>query len=153
MLRDVRLAIRSLANTPLFTAVALVTLGLGLGATTAVFTVVNGVLLVPLPVPHSERLLSLRDSNPPQFPTFSVAPGNYLAWQRESTTFESMGAAATNFFVFIGAGHPERLRVDRVTASVFTTLDVAPLVGRYFAHDEDRPGGHAVTVIEGHFQI
>jgi putative ABC transport system permease protein len=147
MLRDVRLAIRSLANTPLFTAAALTALALGLGTTAAVFSVVNGVLLEPLPVPDPDRLIYLRDSNPPQFPTFSVSPGNYLAWQRQSRSFDSLGASVTNFHVLTGAGEPERLRVDRATASLFTTLSVAPILGRYFAPDEDRPGGNPVVVI------
>jgi putative ABC transport system permease protein len=147
MLSDVRLAIRSLVHTPVFALVAIATLALGLGATTAVFSVVHGVLLEPLPVENPSQLIQLRDSNPPQFPTFSVSPGNYLAWQREARSFESMGASATNFFTLTGAGEPERLRVDRATASLFAAIGVTPVVGRFFAPDEDRPGGTSVVVL------
>ena len=88
-------AVRQLLKKPGFSLLVIFALALGLGANTAVFSVVNGVLLKPLPFEASENLVIIRDTKLPQFPEFSVSPGNFLDWQKQSTAFESMAAGAT----------------------------------------------------------
>ena len=92
---DFRLAVRGLLKSPIFTIVTIGTLALGLGATTAIFSVVHSVLLNPLPLDDPDRVLYIRESKLPQFPTFSASPGNFLTWRRDTTSFASMGAFAT----------------------------------------------------------
>lgn len=147
MLRDLRLAVRGLRKNPVFSVVAITTLALGLGATTAIFSVVHGVLLSPLPIADPDRVIYLRESRLPQFPSFSVSPGNFLTWRREAKTFESMAAIGTSFQILTGSGEPERLRGDRATAELFPLLGVSPIVGRFFLPEEDRPGAPLVTVL------
>ena len=147
MLHDLRLAFRGLWKSPGLAIVAVATLAIGLGSTTAVFSVVYGVLLRPLPMGDPDRVVYLRETRLPQFPSFSVSPGNFLAWRRESTTFEAMAATASAAFILTGSGEPERLPGARVTADLFPLLAVPPTLGRYFRLDEDRPGGDPVVVI------
>jgi putative ABC transport system permease protein len=146
-MHDARLALRALRQNPIFTCVAMTTLALGLGATTAIFSVVNAVLLEPLPIKDPDRVMFLRESRLPQFPSFSISPGNFLTWRREAKTFEAMGAATGGFLILTGQGDPERLRADRVTGDMFPMLGVTPIAGRYFLHSEDQPGGENVTVL------
>ena len=108
MLHDFALALRALRRNPIFSLVALTTLALGLGAATAIFSVVDGVLLQPLPIADADRVIVLRESRLPQFPSFSVSPGNFLTWRREARTFETMGA--------IG-GHPRSFSPGRAIRS------------------------------------
>src|SRR5215208_1112535 len=147
MLHDLALALRALRQNPVFTLVALTTLALGLGATTAIFSVVDGVLLKPLPIANPDRVILLRESRLPQFPAFSVSPGNFLTWRREAKTFETMAAIGGSSLILTGLGDPERLRGDRVTAELFPLLAVPPIAGRYFLPSEDKPGANAVTVL------
>ena len=93
MRHDLALALRALRQNVIFALVALTTLALGLGATTAIFSVVNAVLLKPLPIAEPDRVMFLRESRLPQFPSFSVSPGNFLTWRRETKTFDAMAAA------------------------------------------------------------
>jgi putative ABC transport system permease protein len=93
MRHDLALALRALRQNVIFALVALTTLALGLGATTAIFSVVNAVLLKPLPIAEPDRVMFLRESRLPQFPSFSVSPGNSLTWRRETKTFDAMAAA------------------------------------------------------------
>jgi len=146
-MHDARLALRALRQNPVFTLVALTTLALGLGATTAIFSVVNAVLLEPLSIAEPSRVMYLRESRLPQFPSFSISPGNYLTWRRETKTFETMGAATSSFLILTGHGDPERLRADRVTSEMFPMLGASPVAGRYFLPSEDKPGGDAVAVL------
>ena len=139
MLHDLRLAFRGLWKSPGFAIVAVATLAIGLGSTTAVFSVVYGVLLRPLPMGDPDRVVYLRETRLPQFPSFSVSPGNFLTWRRETTTFEAMAATASAAFILTGSGEPERLPGARVTADLFPLLGVPPTLGRYFRPDEDRP--------------
>jgi putative ABC transport system permease protein len=148
--RDLRYGLRVLRKSPAFTLIALLTLTLGLGINCAIFTVVNAVLLRPLPYPNSERLVLVQRHFPEiTFPTTSVT--KFLFWREHSRDFESMTAYG---FAFSGsgvnltdAGEPEHLRSLRVSADFFRTLGVQPVLGRSFTEDEDRPGGPNAVVL------
>jgi len=150
LFKDVRYALRSLLRRPAFTAIAVITLALGIGANTAIFSVVQGVLLQPLPYPESERLVSLRQSNvttSPAQPDAQIAPGNFLEWQRQNTSFSSLAAYRTVSYNLTGDGNPERLLAGRVSVGLFTLLGVQPVWGRDFVTEEDQPGREKVVVI------
>ncbi|HXK02571.1 MAG TPA: ABC transporter permease [Verrucomicrobiae bacterium] len=143
--QDLRYGVRLLRKAPGFAAVALVALALGIGATTAIFSVVDAVLLKPLPFRDPERLLVIWEKNPTlnKMKLF-VAPANFLAWQRQSRTIESMAALQDVSVNLTGGpnGHvdPEEVRGERVSATLFPLLGVQPVVGRTFREDEDQPG-------------
>src|SRR5687767_492440 len=150
LFKDVRYALRSLLRRPAFTAIAVITLALGIGANTAIFSVVQGVLLQPLPYPESERLVSLRQSNvttSPAQPDAQIAPGNFLEWQRQNTSFSSLAAYRTVSYNLTGDGNPERLLAGRVSVGLFKLLGVQPVWGRDFVTEEDQPGREKVVVI------
>jgi putative ABC transport system permease protein len=149
--RDVRYAVRVLAGNPGFAAAALVVLALGIGANTAIFTVVNSLLLRPLPFREPERLVRVWHT-PPQasFPgrkQFAVSAANYLDWQRQQHVFESMSIQNFRPFTLTGQGEPEQLQAQAVSAGYFETLGVPPLVGRWFTPDEDQPGRNQVVIL------
>src|SRR5687768_4435545 len=156
LFKDVRYALRSLLRRPAFTAIAVITLALGIGANTAIFSVVQGVLLQPLPYPESERLVSLRQSNvttSPAQPDAQIAPGNFLEWQRQNTSFSSLAAYRTVSYNLTGEGNPERLLAGRVSAGLFKLLGAQPILGRDFHAEEDQPGREKVVLIgEGLWQ-
>ena len=143
--QDLRYGVRLLRKAPGFAAVALVALALGIGATTAIFSVVDAVLLKPLPFRDPERLLVIWEKNPTLNKVkLFVAPANFLAWQRQSRTTETMAALQDVSVNLTGGpnGHvdPEELRGERVSATLFPLLGVQPVVGRTFREDEDQPG-------------
>ena len=150
--QDLRYGLRRLGKTPAFTAVALLTLALGMGANTGMFSVVDTVLLKPLPFRDAERLLVIWEKNPSQnrYRMF-VAPANFLAWQNESRAVERMAAVQEARLNLTGGpnGHidPEELKVERVTAGLFPLLGVQPELGRAFRPDEDRPGRANVVLL------
>jgi putative ABC transport system permease protein len=151
---DVRYGIRSLGKAPAFTTVALLTLGLGMGAATAIFSVVDTVLLKPLPFRDAERLLVIWEKNPSQDRyRMSVAPANFLAWQKQSRSVEQMAAIVDTRINLTGGpnGHidPEEVKCERVSASLFPLLGVEPRPGRTFRPEEDLPG-HANFVLLSH---
>jgi putative ABC transport system permease protein len=143
--RDLRHGARLLWKAPGFSAVALVTLALGMGATSAIFSVVDAVLLKPLPFRDPQRLLVLWEGNPAQnLEKMFVAPGNFLEWRNESGALEAL-AAIHDFSINLTAGpnghiDPEELMAERVSASLFPLLGVQPVVGRAFLPEEDQPG-------------
>jgi putative ABC transport system permease protein len=144
--RDLRFAVRGLCRSPGFTAVALLTLALGIGATSAIFSVVDGVLLRPLPYADPDRIVTaLHGGRSP------VAPANYLDWRAQSRAYDSTAAAQAwgpqREATLYGRGRPEALRGLRVTADLFQVLGVAPLHGRTFAPGEDQPGAPATVVL------
>src|SRR5687768_9572077 len=156
LFKDVRFALRSLLRRPAFTAIAVITLALGIGANTAIFSVVHGVLLQPLPYPESEQLVSLRQSNvtiSPAQPDAQIAPGNFLEWQRQNTSFASLAAYRTVSYNLTGDGNPERLLAGRVSFGLFKLLGAQPVLGRDFLAEEDQPGRDKVVLIsEGLWQ-
>ena len=136
-MRDLRYAIRVLLARPGFSAVAILTLALGIGANTAIFTVVNAVLLRPLPFrdPHQLVLLIERTS---QFPIVTTSWQNYVDWRDQSRSFEAVAAVRSLTMTLTGQGEPDRLAAKMVTASLLPALGVSPSIGRVFAADEDR---------------
>jgi putative ABC transport system permease protein len=146
MIQDLRFGVRMLMKQPGFTLIAVLTLALGIGANTAIFSVVNGVLLKSLPFPKSDQLLALSETSK-EVPVMSVAYPNYLDWRAQQTVFEDLAARYIAGGVLTGAGEPERVFGRWVTASFFSTLGVKPQIGRFFNEEEDRPGAEALIVL------
>lgn len=140
--RDVGFGFRQLRKNPGFTAIAVIALALGIGANTAIFSVVDSVLLRPLPYADYDRLAVVlhRGNNP-------VAPANFYDWQAQSRSFESMGAAEMWGPNLTNVDSPEHLNALRVTSEIFPMLGAKPLMGRVFTADEVKPGNEHVTVI------
>ncbi|MGC2829125.1 MAG: ABC transporter permease [Candidatus Acidiferrum sp.] len=145
LLQDVRYAFRLLAKNPGFTAIAILTLALGIGANTAIFSVVNGVLLRPLPFRDPSRLVLIAEKS--SFPVISTSYENYMDWRDQSHSFESMEATRGGAITLTGAGEPERLNVQMATAGLFPMLGINPHIGRTFLPEEDRAGGTPVVLL------
>ena len=146
MLRDARYALRHLAKAPGFTFVAILTLALGIGATTAIFSVVNGVLLRPLPYAEPDRLVRVHEIVP-RFGRFAVAPATFMDWRRQSETLEHVAAYMTDSDTFSGPEGPERVPGAQVSADLFAVLGVQAALGRTFRGEEDMPGRDDVIVL------
>ncbi|HWS87833.1 MAG TPA: ABC transporter permease [Pyrinomonadaceae bacterium] len=144
--QDMRYGARMLWKKPGFTAVVLLTLALGIGANAALFSVVNGVLLNPLPFPQPEQLVSLHQSKP-NFDTGAIPYPNFQDWQKENQTFSAMAVSRGASFALLGAGEAERVSGRRCSANIFTVLGVEPALGRNFAPGEDEPGAEPVVII------
>jgi putative ABC transport system permease protein len=152
LLKDIRHGLRSLLRQPAFTIVAVITLALGIGANTAIFSLVNAVLLRALPFQNPEQLVSVGTSAG-QGGLPGLAGFQYLASKEKSNSFDGLAAYTDNNFNLIGNGEPERISCAQVTASLFTTLGVQPIVGRTFLPEEDRSGqNHVAVVSEGFWQ-
>jgi predicted permease len=146
LFHDLRYALRMLRHNPGFTAAAVIVLALGIGANTALFSVVNAVLLRPLPYPHPEQLVTLRESKP-NFATGSISLPNFLDWQKDNRTFASMAALrGGRSLVLSGLGDAEQLNAVMLTCGFFEQLAVSPLIGRTFTQDEEKIGA-APTVL------
>jgi predicted permease len=149
-LQDVRYALRGFRKSPGFTAAVLLVLALGIGANTAIFTVVNSVLLRPLPFAEPERLVMVWHTPPqtsfPGMTQFAVSAANYLDWKARQRVFERMALYRYRSFTLTGRGRPEQLHALGVEAGFFETLGVRPLAGRWFLPQEDRPGGHVAIL-------
>ena len=146
LLQDVRYGLRMLRKSPGFTGVAVLTLALGIGANTAIFSVVNGVLLKPLPYAQPEQLVALYQRTP-HFAEASIPYPNFLDWQRENRSFSAMGAYRHEDFNLTGIKEPLRLKGEMVSASFFPLLGIKPVVGRTFMESEDLLGGAPVALI------
>lgn len=148
LLKDIRYAIRSLLRQPGFTAVAIITLALGIGANTAIFSVVNAVLLRPLQFHDPDRLVMVwEDATFAGFPRNTPAPANYVDWKTQGQSFKDLAAVANRSFNLTGDGEPERISAFAVTGNFFPLLGVQPLRGRWFTPEEDQPGSHKVVVL------
>jgi putative ABC transport system permease protein len=146
--QDIRFGFRTLLRSPPTSAVALLTLALGIGANTAIFSVVNGVLLEPLPYPDPDALVVVLESNPGLgFPRFSVSPPNFDDWRHQNQVFESMAAISRGRFNLTGGDRPEAVPGEQVTPELFRVLGVQPVLGRGFLPEEGRPGGPRVAVL------
>src|SRR5208282_1063370 len=148
--QDIRYALRTLAKSPGFTVVALATLALAIGANTALFSVVNGVLLNPLPYPHPEELVRLHESKV-NFATGSISYLNFRDWQRDNQTFSAMALSRSNSANLTGIGQPERVTIQFVTSDYFAILGVKPALGRLFAPGEDEIGRAPIALISEGF--
>ena len=152
--QDIRYAWRVLRKSPGFSAVAVLVLALGIGANTAIFSVVNAVLLQPLPFDQPDRLVQLYHVPPqasfPGISLFAVSPANFLDWRSQAHSFEGMSAYGFGGYTLTGTGHPESIRTMAVTNGFFSILHAEPLLGRVFLESEDQPGHeHEVVLSDG----
>lgn len=148
LLRDTNYALRGIRRTPAFAMTVILTLAVGIGGNTAIFSVVDQVLLRPLPYPAGDRLVTIYEagSSSPR-DHFSVSPANWLDWQRDSRTFQGFAAWTTFSSTLTGVGEPVRVRTQLVSAEFFPLLGVRPLLGRTIAEDDDRPDAPLVAVL------
>jgi predicted permease len=144
--QDLRYAVRMLAKSPMFTAIAVLTLALGIGGNTAIFSVVNAVLLKPLPYSNPNQLAILSEKSP-EFPEMSVAYPNFEEWRDQSQTFAQMAAFRAESFSLAAGGKAEHVRAREASASFLTLLGVHPLLGRNFLPEEDRAGAAPVAIL------
>jgi putative ABC transport system permease protein len=147
LLQDIRYAGRRLRRTPGFTTIAVLTLALGIGANTAIFTVINAVLLKPLPFDDPGKLVLLSERILPQFPILSVSYLNYKDWREQSKSFRGVSAVQNLQMTLTGQGDPERLPAQRANANLFDVLGVKAVKGRTFLAQEDAPGAAGVALI------
>ena len=147
--QDLRYGLRTLIKNPGFTIVAVIALALGIGANSAIFSVVNAVLLRPLPYKNPDQLVVIwENATHLGFPKDTPSPANFLDWRQQSSLFEGMAAFAERSFNLTGVGEPERLDGRRVSANLFEMLGVKPIVGRTFVPQEDQPGAKVVLLNE-----
>jgi putative ABC transport system permease protein len=155
LIQDIRYALRQLRKNPAFAAVAVLTLALGIGANSAIFSVVNGVLLRPLPYKDPNRLVRVWHVPPsksfPGIATFSVSAANFLDWQSQNHVFEQMTIYRYKGFTLTGSEKPEQLDAGAVSSTFFSTLGVQPLLGRVFLPEEDHPGKANVVILSHKF--
>jgi putative ABC transport system permease protein len=146
--KDIRYGMRSLLKYPGFTAVAAITLALGIGANTSIFSLVNAVLLRPLTFAEPDRLMQVfEDASAIGFPRGDVASGNYADWKRQQAVFDDMAALTPRSFSLTGEGDPERILAHAVTSNFFPLLGIQPALGRNFSAEEDKPGAGKATVV------
>jgi putative ABC transport system permease protein len=152
LVSDLRSGIRTLVRNPGFSAAAVLLLALGIGTNTAIFSVVDAVLLRPLPYQDSSRIMQIWHVPPaksfPGMTLFSVSPANYLDWQRQNHSFEEMAAYGGTSFNVGGKERPEAIQGAAVAPGFFSILWVHPLLGRTFSQEEDHPGRSHVGIIE-----
>jgi putative ABC transport system permease protein len=144
--QDLRYGLRMLRKNPGFTAIAVLTLALGIGANTAIFSVVNALLLRPYPYKDQDRLVWLWETKLPDIPRGSPSPANFLDWQKQNTVFEQLEAINVNDYNLIGDGNPERIRGMVITHGFLSMLGIRPQIGRDFFPDDDRPGHGNVAI-------
>ena len=153
MFRDLKLGFRALLRNPGFGLTVTLTLALGIGATTALFTVVNAVLLDPLPFPASRQLVQVWRSELPALTYGSASYPRYLDWRREQRAFSELGALAPRAVTVAGADAPERVNGAVASASFFKVVGAPPAVGRWIDAEHDKPGGARVVVISHAYSI
>jgi predicted permease len=148
LIRDVRFALRTMARKPGFTAIAIIIMALGIGANTAIFSLVRAVLLRPLPFANPDQLVMVwEDAAFIGFPKNTPAPANYADWKARNEVFDDMAAMTERDFNLTGDGEPEKVYAYAVTASFFPLLGVEPLLGRVLTPEDDRPEAIKVVVI------
>src|SRR5256714_2519762 len=151
--QDLRYGLRMLARSPAFTIIAVIALALGIGANSAIFSVVNAVLLRPLPYKNPDALMMVwEEATHLGFPINTPSPANFLDWEKQNTVFASMAAMAQSNFNLTGAGEPERFNGRRVSANLFTLLGVKPHLGRGFLPEADKPGTRVAVLSYGMWQ-
>jgi len=148
LLHDLRYAARTQLKNPAFTIVAVITLALGIGANTAIFSVVNTVLLRPLPYKDPDRLMMVwEEASKHGYPRDTPTAANFVDWRDQNQVFEGMAAMLEASFNLTGTGDPERLEGNRVSAALFPLLGVEPQIGRVFTAAEDQPGSQRVVLL------
>jgi putative ABC transport system permease protein len=144
--KDLSYGGRSLLRNPGFSCVAVITLALGIGANTAIFSVINAVLLRPLPYPNSDRLLFISERDQ-QMRRLFIAWPNFLDWQAQNGVFENISVYNRDSYNLTGTGDPQQVLAGQVSASFFQSLSVNPHIGRVFSREEDQPGAAPVAVL------
>src|SRR5438874_907294 len=149
ILQDIRYSFRTLSKNPGFAAVAVLTLALGIGANTAIFSVVENVLLRPLPYPQPENLVQIWNTYQPQVPRAALSPGDYADWGEQNASFSEMGAYVqlTRGFNLTGEGEAQRVLGSYASASLFPMLGIKLAAGHYFVPEEDRAGSSPVVIL------
>ena len=145
LFKDIRYGIRSLLKRPAFTSVAVLTLALGIGANTAIFSVLNAVLLRPLPYADADRIMRIDETEGRG--GMGVSPPNLLDFQQQNHTFENIAGYSGGSFILTGVGEPLRVQSVNVSHKMFSVLGVNPLLGRSFSEDDERPGQNQVALI------
>jgi putative ABC transport system permease protein len=148
MIQDLQHAMRALLKHPGYFATALLTLALGIGFSTATFSVIYAVLLRPLPYKDPDRLVVFAETHPPRFPRFAVSPGHYLFWRDHATAFEGISAwAVQSVNLQTATDDPQRIRADRVSANLFSILGVQPIAGRDFEPADEQADRAMVALL------
>jgi len=148
LLSDIRYAIRNLIKRPGFTLIAVVTLGLGIGANSAIFSAINALLLNPLPIPNQDRVMAIWDKDPNHgYEHNEVAVANYIDWRAQNQSFEKLALYRWWNVNLTGIDTPERIQGFLVTSNFFDTLGIHPMMGRGFIEGEDQPGAANVAII------
>jgi predicted permease len=146
LLQDLRFGLRMFAKAPGFAAVAILTLALGIGANTALFSVVNGILLNPLPYPQPEQLVTLAESKP-NFDSGSISFPNFRDWRKDNRTFSMMGISRTYSYNLTGRGQAEQLSAVFISVDYLSIMGVKPVIGRFFTEGEDAIGASPIVLI------
>lgn len=148
LLQDLRYGLRQLRRYPAFTCVAIATLALGIGANTAIFSVIDAVLLNPLPYPNASRLVMIWEQNPERgwFHNI-VSAADFVDWRKQNHVFTQMAAIEDVSYDINGTGEPMEVQGEQVSADFFTVLGVRPLLGRTFTREEDQPRSARVVVL------
>ena len=148
LLTDLRYALRMMRRTPLFTAAVVLTTALAIAANTAIFSVVNAVMLRPLPFHEPDRLVQVAEKNDRlNLPIFGASVLNFVSWRDETRSFEGLAAVASGAYTLTGTGDPEQIAGNRISPALTRVLGVAPILGRAFADDEEKPGAAAVALV------
>src|SRR5438552_9809829 len=143
LFQDLRYSLRLLWKSPGFAVMAVLALALGIGANTAIFSVVNAVLLKPLPYKEPDRLVMVWAKDPQKgFSTLPVSPANFADWREQNRVFEEMAASRDSIYNLTGEGEPETIIGYRFSANFFHVMGVSPMLGRTFLPEEDRPGNN-----------
>ncbi|HXM14646.1 MAG TPA: ABC transporter permease, partial [Candidatus Eremiobacteraceae bacterium] len=150
LVQDLRQSLRTLRRNPAFAIGAILVLALGIGANTAIFSIVNAAMLRPLPFDDPDRLVQLWHVPParsfPGIDFFSVSPANYLDWKAQNTSFDSMSIYGFRGLTFGGNNHPELIQASMVPPDFFTVLCAQPLLGRTFSRDDDHPNPRSILL-------
>jgi putative ABC transport system permease protein len=155
VIQDLRYAVRQVRKAPGFAAIAVITLALGIGANTSIFSVVNAVLLRSLPFSDADRLVRVWHTPPqssfPGISVFSISPANFLDWQSQNHVFSSMAIYGFGGFTLTGSDKAEQVTASRVSPEFFSTLGAQPMLGRAFSAEENNPGHSNVVVLSHRF--
>jgi predicted permease len=146
LMQDLRFGVRMIVTSPGFALVAILTLALGIGANTALFSVVNGVLLNPLPYPDPEQLVTMAESKP-NFDSGSISFPNFRDWRRDNSTFAMMGISRSYSYSLTGRGEAEQVTAEFISSDYLAVLGVKPVIGRLFAEGEDEIGASPIVLI------
>jgi putative ABC transport system permease protein len=151
-MQDIQYAFRTLRKSPGFAIVVILTLALGIGANSTIFSIINAVLLRPLPYPDAGRLMTFYESNPTRgFPQFSASPANFTDWRSMNRSFENIAAMDGDYYTFVAAGTPERLLGVSVTPGFLEILGVRPILGRDLLPDDYKAGNHSAALLSYSF--